>query len=115
MRQSRGSIGWLAVLLLVGCAASHTHDPTARRTSARAPGDGPPALDRLLTQGDIQLAEMRLRDFGYDPGPVDGIFTPQTRAAVRAFQSRYGLSVSGLLDRSTREELQLGVDPKRSG
>jgi murein L,D-transpeptidase YcbB/YkuD len=37
------------------------------------------------------------------------------RSAVRGFQARYGLTVSGLLDRETREELKLGVDPKRTG
>jgi peptidoglycan hydrolase-like protein with peptidoglycan-binding domain len=67
-----------------------------------------------MTPGDIQVAEARLRDFGFDPGPIDGRFTPQTQAAVRAFQARYGLPVSGLLDRATREELDLGMDPKRT-
>jgi carboxyl-terminal processing protease len=70
-------------------------------------------MDRLLTRGNIQFAEMRLKEFGFDPGRVDGLFTAQTQAAVRAFQARYGLPVSGLLDRPTREELKLGVDPKR--
>jgi peptidoglycan hydrolase-like protein with peptidoglycan-binding domain len=54
-----------------------------------------------------------LKDFGLDPGLVDGILTAETQAAVRAFQARC-LPVSGLLDRATREELKLGVDPKRS-
>jgi peptidoglycan hydrolase-like protein with peptidoglycan-binding domain len=71
-----------------------------------------PALDRLLTSGDIQVAEEHLRDFGFDPGPVDGIFTSQTQTAVRAFQDRYGIPVSGLLDQTTRRELLPGLDPK---
>jgi peptidoglycan hydrolase-like protein with peptidoglycan-binding domain len=73
-----------------------------------------PALDRLLPSGDIQVAEEHLRVFGYEPGPVDGIFTAQTQAAVRAFQDRYGLPVSGLLDQPTRRELLPGLDPKRT-
>jgi peptidoglycan hydrolase-like protein with peptidoglycan-binding domain len=60
------------------------------------------------------MAELRLKEFGFDPGPVDGTFTAQTQAAIRAFQANYGLPVSGLLDRATREELNLGVDPKRT-
>jgi peptidoglycan hydrolase-like protein with peptidoglycan-binding domain len=60
------------------------------------------------------VAETRLQDFGFDPGPVDGTFTAQTQAAVRAFQARYGLPISGLLDRGTREELGLGVYRKRT-
>jgi peptidoglycan hydrolase-like protein with peptidoglycan-binding domain len=74
-----------------------------------------PALDRLLTQGNIQAAEARLKDFGVDPSPVDGRLTAQTQAAVRAFQARDGLPVSGLLDDATRAELKLGVAPKRTG
>jgi peptidoglycan hydrolase-like protein with peptidoglycan-binding domain len=100
MRPVRSIIGWLPLALLTACVVSHTEER--------------PALDRLLTRGDIHIAEARLRDFGFEPGPVDGNFTVETQAAVRAFQARYGLSVSGLLDRATREELRLGVDPKRA-
>jgi murein L,D-transpeptidase YcbB/YkuD len=103
MRRSRGVIGWLSLLLLTACVASQPGEPRALR----------PAPDRLLTAGDIHVAEARLRDFGFDPGLVDGVFTAQTQAAVRPFQARYGLPVSGLLDRATREELKLGVDPRR--
>jgi peptidoglycan hydrolase-like protein with peptidoglycan-binding domain len=103
MRQFRGIIGWLPVVLLTACAASQTGESTALR----------PAPDRLLTAGDIQIAEAHLQAFGFDPGPVDGLLTAQTQAAVRAFQARYGLPGSGLLDRATRAELPLGVDAKR--
>ena len=106
MRQSQAVIAWLPLLLLTACVASHTAE--------RAAGAGRPAPDRLLSRGDVQVAQAHLKDFGFDPGPVDGIYTAQTRAAVRAFQVRYGLPVSGLLDRATREELRLGVDPKRT-
>jgi len=105
MRSSWGVISWLALLLLTASITSYTAEHT--------PGPERPAVDRLLTRGNIEVAEMRLKQFGFDPGPVDGMHTAQTQAAVRAFQARYGLPVSGLLDRPTREELQLGVDPKR--
>jgi peptidoglycan hydrolase-like protein with peptidoglycan-binding domain len=59
------------------------------------------------------VAEAHLHDFGFDPGPVDGIYTAQTQDAVRAFQTTYGLSVSGLLDPQTREQLKVGPDSKR--
>ena len=107
MRQFWGLIAWLPLWLLTACVASQTEAPTA--------GHVRPAFDRLLTSGDIQIAQARLQAFGFDPGPIDGLFTAQTQAAVRAFQRRYGLTVSGLLDRQTREELKLGVDPKRTG
>ena len=100
MRRSRSVISWLPLVLLTACVAS-------------PPGTVRPAVDRLLSRGDIQVAQTHLRAFGFDPGPIDGIYTPQTQAAVRAYQATYGLSVSGQLDLQTREELKLGVDPKR--
>jgi peptidoglycan hydrolase-like protein with peptidoglycan-binding domain len=83
----------------------------AAQTAAPAAGFDRVAFDRTLTRGDIQLAETHLQAFGFDPGPVDGRFTAQTEAAVRAFQRRYGLAVSGLLDHATREELVPGLNP----
>jgi peptidoglycan hydrolase-like protein with peptidoglycan-binding domain len=105
MRQLWRVITCLPCLWLTACVASQTAAPTA--------GSGRVAYDRILTPGDIQMAEAHLQAFGFDPGPVDGVFTPQTQAAVRAFQRRYGLTVSGLLDRHTRRELVPGLDPIR--
>jgi peptidoglycan hydrolase-like protein with peptidoglycan-binding domain len=114
MRPSWAVMAWLPLLLLTACVASQTGAPTAVRPTARPLGPERPAVDRLLTSGDIHVAQGRLRAFGFDPGQVDGIYTAQTQFAVRAFQARYGLPVSGLLDHATREELKLGVDPKRT-
>jgi peptidoglycan hydrolase-like protein with peptidoglycan-binding domain len=105
MRRSRSVISWLPLVLLTACVASHP--------GAHHAGTIQPAVDRLLGRGDIEVAQTHLRAFGFDPGPIDGIYTPQTQAAVRAYQATYGLSVSGQLDRQTHEELKLGVDPKR--
>jgi peptidoglycan hydrolase-like protein with peptidoglycan-binding domain len=114
MRPSRGGLGWLPWWWLTACVASHPEAPPAMRPVAPTPGSEHPALDRLLTRGDIQIAEARLRDFGFDPGPGDGILTAQTQAAVRAFQARYGLTISGLLDRETRLQLVPGLDQRRT-
>jgi membrane-bound lytic murein transglycosylase B len=96
----REMLGWLVVVLLTGCVASQTQPPTGVQ----------PATDRLLSAGDIQVAQENLREFGFDPGPVKGVFTPETQAAVRAYQARYGLEVTGLLDRATRRGLLPGFD-----
>jgi hypothetical protein len=84
------------------------------KVTARRPTQSPerPAPDRLLTPGDTQVAEMHWHELGFNPGPVDGIFTAQTAAAVRAFQARYGIPVSGSLDYATRLELLPGLDQK---
>jgi Putative peptidoglycan binding domain len=93
---------WLLLVLLTACVTSHPGGHQA--------GTVRPAVDRLLTRGQIQFAEARLQDFGFDPGPVDGIFTAQTQAAVRAYQPRYGLEVTGRLDRATQRGLLPGFD-----
>jgi peptidoglycan hydrolase-like protein with peptidoglycan-binding domain len=105
MRHARGVIGWLPLVLLTACVASHSGEHHA--------GTIQPAVDRILNRGDIQVAQTHLRAFGFDPGPIDGIYTAQTQAAVRAYQANYGLSVSGLLDRETRDQLKVGPDSRR--
>jgi peptidoglycan hydrolase-like protein with peptidoglycan-binding domain len=97
MRRSRGVISWLPLVLLTACVASH---PGAHQAETIQP-----AVDRIFNRSDIQVAQTHLREFGFDPGPIDGIYTAQTQAAVRAYQATYGLSVSGLLDRETRDQL----------
>jgi peptidoglycan hydrolase-like protein with peptidoglycan-binding domain len=114
MRPSWGIIGWIPLLLLTACVASHTAERTGVRSSPFMPGPERPALDRLLATGDIHVAQGRLRTLGVDPGAVDGMYTAQVKTVVRAFQARYGLPGSGLLDRATREQLKLRVDLKRT-
>lgn len=51
---------------------------------------------RPWTTGDATRAwQSALRNAGFDPGPIDGLWGPRTEAAVRAFQSAQGLSVDG--------------------
>ena len=100
MRPYRDLLGWLVAVLLTGCVASQTRGPMGLQ----------PATDELLSAGDIQVAQEHLRAFGFDPGPVQGVFTAETQAAVQAYQARYGLPVIGLLDHSTRLELLPGFD-----
>jgi peptidoglycan hydrolase-like protein with peptidoglycan-binding domain len=107
MRPSRGVISWLPLVLLTACVASYPGTYQA--------GTVRPAVDRLLSRGDIEVAQIHLRAFGFDPGPIDGIYTPQTQAAVRAYQATYGLSVSGQLDYETRRQLLPGVDFQHGG
>jgi hypothetical protein len=104
---------WVAgILCLAACTATDRSlsPPTAVSHAAGYEGAEHPALDHLLSRGEIYVAEAHLRDFGFDPGPVDGLYTAETQAAVRAFQARYGFTVSGLLDRETRRELLPGLD-----
>lgn len=60
------------------------------------------------TQADpaIARAQSLLRELGYRPGPADGLMGPRTRDAVRDFQSKTGLSVTGSVDKQLLDTLE---------
>ena len=53
----------------------------------------------------VRSAQVALNDQGYDAGPADGRFGPNTQSAVRRFQSERGLAQTGTLDSSTLSAL----------
>lgn len=58
--------------------------------------------DRIIE--DVQLA---LQQQGYYAGAIDGLLGPQTRGALAAFQSDYGLAITSAVDRPTLQTLGL--------
>jgi murein L,D-transpeptidase YcbB/YkuD len=58
---------------------------------------------------DVRGAQQALMDKGYKPGPIDGIHGPRTSAAVREFQTKEGLKVTGQLDADTMAKLNLST------
>jgi len=61
--------------------------------------------EQLLANGlpdlHVRAAQLYLRYAGLDPGPVDGLMGDKTRGAVRQFQQRSSLAVTGVLDDPT--------------
>jgi peptidoglycan hydrolase-like protein with peptidoglycan-binding domain len=53
----------------------------------------------------VRDAQQALKDKGYDPGPVDGINGPLTRAAVRNYQQKENLDADGRLGPKTLDSL----------
>jgi len=53
-----------------------------------------------LSKKEIQTI---LKKTGFYSGPIDGIFGPQSRKAIKAFQKAKGLQVDGLCGMKTRE------------
>jgi lipoprotein-anchoring transpeptidase ErfK/SrfK len=54
-------------------------------------------------------AQVALDRMAISPGSIDGVLGLQTRCAVRAFQTREGLPVTGELDPETRSRLSLAA------
>ena len=55
--------------------------------------------------GDVRAVQMALKDKGHDPGAIDGVMGPRTSAAIREFQQKENLTVTGRLDAETRAKL----------
>lgn len=55
---------------------------------------------------NIRSVQAALRRAGFDPGPIDGIEGPLTRAAIRAFQAHHGLKADGIAGPRTLARLR---------
>ncbi len=64
---------------------------------------------QTLSQATIHMTQQRLKEFGYDPGPIDGRLSPQTTEALRRFQTESGLQATGELDHITARRLGIEI------
>lgn len=64
-----------------------------------------------MDEAYVRAAQKELRGHGYHAGPVDGVYGPQTRAAVRAYQRDAGLPVTGVADQALVDHLMF-AQPK---
>jgi peptidoglycan hydrolase-like protein with peptidoglycan-binding domain len=74
------------------------------KTKAKIAGDKD-AMDQAGRSAKVRTAQQALADKGHNPGPVDGLMGPKTRAAVQDFQRKEGLEPSGQLDTKTMSRL----------
>ena len=63
----------------------------------------------------VRTAQAALTYLGIDPGAVDGLQGPRTRAALMAFQQRHGLTASGELNDGTEAALLAEAFPAAAG
>ena len=57
-----------------------------------------------MSGGDVRFVQGALQKLGYYSGQVDGVFGPDTRAAIRRYQHELGAPMTGNLtpDQATR-------------
>ena len=63
-----------------------------------------PLSRRRRSRGEaVRAVQQRLKELGYDPGPVDGVYGAKSARGVRAFQHRYRdfLFVDGIVGPQT--------------
>jgi peptidoglycan hydrolase-like protein with peptidoglycan-binding domain len=70
---------------------------TAARPPSRSVAVTKNESDRVIafdSQGaskqELQTVQSRLKDAGFDPGPIDGVLGPKTKSALQQFRSSYG-------------------------
>lgn len=65
-------------------------------------------MDRMEAKAnhqDVAAMQQALKDKGYDPGPMDGVMGPRTKAALMEYQRAEGMTATGRWDAETAAKL----------
>lgn len=71
--------------------------------------------EAATTKAENRTIQTKLKRWGYYKGAVDGIYGPQTKKAVRYFQSKNGLAVDGIVGPQTARALGMTLSSSGSG
>ncbi|MEK6710670.1 MAG: peptidoglycan-binding domain-containing protein [Nitrospinota bacterium] len=80
--------------------------PAAAEKPAPAKKAPAKAAEKKAGAPEVMALQAALKKAGEDPGPADGKMGRKTRAALRTFQKKNGLKVSGQADKLTMAKLQ---------
>lgn len=61
----------------------------------------------------VRSVQNALKDKGFDPGPIDGIYGPKTQKAIKSMQAAAGTAQTGVIDYSVL--MALGVQAPSGG
>lgn len=76
-----------------------------------APQSGSEAVS--ISGSELRQVQQKLNDLGFNAGHVDGMWGPNTQAAVKNFQQSKGLQATGTLDKKTANALGVENATKR--
>ncbi len=97
-----------------GSSSSPTYNPPQTAPIPTTSGDGlnptsqPPADQLKMVIMRVQAA---LYSKGYDPGAIDGTLSPETKQALRSFQTTNGLPANAKLTTATLNALGVSLSP----
>lgn len=80
----------------------------ATRTTPTPVPSGTVTLREGDTGENVYILQARLFELGYYTGRIDGRFTEETTAAVKAFQQANGLTADGIAGKGTQNKLESG-------
>ena len=102
----------LAPGYLVGAAPAPPAPPKPApiQPAVVSPAPPPPPsvampADELMNEFDRRTIQEALQRLGYYPGPIDGIFGPDSRAAIRRYQHELGDEMTGRLSAAEASRL----------
>jgi peptidoglycan hydrolase-like protein with peptidoglycan-binding domain len=109
-------VGVLVLLALPGTSiAGGASQSTQASQALLERGDGY-GVSQATEAGRVRALQQKLRSLGWQPGPVDGRFGPQTEAAVVRFQRNAGIAVDAIVGHQTRQALKgAATSPLRRG
>ncbi|PZR18608.1 MAG: hypothetical protein DI536_01630 [Archangium gephyra] len=88
----------------------------APTTTPAVPPPTTPVLPPVVpapTKAQVKRAETQLKKLGFNPGKVDGAPTKAFTAALKEFQTSWGLTANGQLDAKTTAKLQYTYDRRK--
>lgn len=95
---------------IVGCVTGYLFSPVTGQSCGSSSVNTSSLIHiQNLTVGSkgdgVKVIQQTLKDKGYSPGVIDGVYGSKTAKAVENFQSDHGLGVTGNVDASTNAKL----------
>ncbi len=103
------SIVFIFALTFTGVGLTTSHIVNAGEKAEQSE-----VLDTLTTAQN-KTVQTKLKRWGYYTGAVDGIYGAKTKAAVKSFQRKNGLSVDGIVGPKTAAALGMTISGSSSG
>ena len=102
----------VALALAAAPALAQGNSDTKSSMKSSTSGGAPSGAGMSGNTERVKAVQQALKDQGHDPGAIDGVMGPKTEAALRDYQQKQGLKVTGRLDADT--SAKLGVQKSSS-